>query len=129
MPAKSCSCLYPLGTQKLDLLKAPYEAPELCNPSKSHSLVRCHINLDTKRPLFSDPRLLMPDHHPSIQVATPVNPKGIESLSPGSRGTSYPGKTVLKRLYPNGVASCYARRRRNPVGVDRFIGHLVASGG
>ena len=50
-----------------------------------------------------------------------ANPKGIPSLSPGLRGTSYPGRTTSEGEFnPNGVVACRVDMRCNPVGVGRF---------
>jgi hypothetical protein len=50
--------------------------------------------------------------------ALSADPKGIVSLSPGLRGTSYPGLACVSRNNPNGVASSSSRPSHNPVGVD-----------
>ena len=50
-----------------------------------------------------------------------ANPKGIPSLSPGLRGTSYPGSTTSEGEFnPNGVVACRVDKRCNPVGVGRI---------
>ena len=57
---------------------------------------------------------------PQPKLARDANPKGIPSLSPGLRGTSYPGKTSEGEFNPNGVVAYRVDMRCNPVGVGRF---------
>ncbi len=49
--------------------------------------------------------------------ATPANPKGIVSSSPGLRGTSYPGFSAKNDFNPNGVASLLHRPAATPLGL------------
>src|SRR5947208_2595651 len=45
-----------------------------------------------------------------IDVGARNNANGVSSISPGLRGTSYPGKEIENRINPNGVASVSVRR-------------------
>ena len=51
-----------------------------------------------------------------IESASPVrfNPNGIASRSPGLRGTSYPGWTVIAGTTPTGLRQTGHARGRNP---------------
>jgi hypothetical protein len=51
-----------------------------------------------------------------------MNPNGIPSISPGLRGTRYPGLADPKKFNPNGVASPFARKLFNPFRVDVIRG-------
>ena len=45
-------------------------------------------------------------------------PKGIASISPGLRGTSYPGWTVILASTPTGLQQGRCAERHNPVRVE-----------
>ena len=56
---------------------------------------------------------------PSLLHLTRIfNPNGIVSISPGLRGTSYPGWADGKPANPNGVAPHVHLTSHNPVGVE-----------
>ena len=54
----------------------------------------------------------------SLHLARIFNPNGIVSVSPGLRGTSYPGWADGKPANPNGVAPHVLVTNHNPVGVE-----------
>src|SRR5262245_50973611 len=61
-----------------------------------------------------------------------MNPEGISALSPGLRGTSYPGSNVEISTNPEGVAAITSTRLkktasncRNPFGVENIFGTLT----
>ena len=54
----------------------------------------------------------------SLHLARIFNPNGIVSVSPGLRGTSYPGWADGKPAYPNGVAPHVLVTNHNTVGVE-----------
>jgi len=51
-----------------------------------------------------------------------VNPNGIPSLSPGLRGTRYPGSTVKNIFNPNGVASMFPK---SDATLSGLLKHLI----
>ncbi|MCX6880428.1 MAG: BREX-1 system adenine-specific DNA-methyltransferase PglX [Verrucomicrobia bacterium] len=58
--------------------------------------------------------------NPDGESSSP-NPDGIESSSPGLRGTSYPGSDATTDTNPTGVASVLAPAGRNPGGVGNDL--------
>ncbi len=56
------------------------------------------------------------------------NPNGVPSISPGLRGTSYPGCERAMVHNPEGVASHRAAQRCNPVGVENHFAPLPRVG-
>src|SRR5712671_1865096 len=57
---------------------------------------------------------LINSRRPSGGKSDLANPNGIESSSPGLRGTSYPGLGVINPNNPNGVASRLGDERPQP---------------
>src|SRR5689334_21053949 len=64
---------------------------------ESKGLHRCPTNLHQMNP--------SPQAQRELQRVSVANPKGIASLSPGLRGTSYPGIEVSSIHNPEGVAA------------------------
>jgi hypothetical protein len=52
------------------------------------------------------------------------NPNGIESISPGLRGTSYLGWLNAANSTPTGLRQIIRAQGRNPVGVGNFCGTI-----
>jgi hypothetical protein len=77
----------------------PHQCPRVrpCPPGRAHEEV-------TMQATCRIPRVL----------DIPGNPKGIESFSPGLRGTSYPGCAIDLGVNPERVASSIPSRRSTP---------------
>ena len=54
-----------------------------------------------------------------------VNPNGIPSLSPGLRGTRYPGSTVKNIFNPKGVGSMFPKSDATLSRLLKHLKHLI----